>query len=407
MINALIVESGFGYGGSTSYLYSFLKNSDRKKFNYTVAFYNHAESGQIDAIRELGFEPVFLQKRKSVDTEQSAVKLPVFISKPVNYTKYLFRFIFIESFVIKKLISLIRKNDVQFVLLNNDVFFHIPILVAVLLTGTPCVARKSGLGTDSDSKKWLRSLLSRIVDLFVASSKAEHNAHIRNRFPYKNLVTIYEGVDVGDFQPRKNETIRKEFGISAEQGLVVNVSRIDDGKGHMDFVRAADLVVKKIPSARFMIVGDDVMYKDKHLLKELQREVARCGIGKNFIFAGWRSDVRDILQASDIFVHCPDTWKEGMGIATLEAMACGKPLILTDNWGLAETAAHGYNGYVVPIGDYREIANSIVTLLENRDKLEEMSRNSRTRAEEVFNIRTNVGVIEKTILSTLDLREAR
>ena len=67
-----------------------------------------------------------------------------------------------------------------------------------------------------------------------------------------------------------------------------------------------------------------------------------------FILAGWRADIPEIPSVADLFVHCPTTWIEGLGIAHLEAMAMGTPTVVSENGGLTDSALDGVTGFVIP-----------------------------------------------------------
>jgi glycosyltransferase involved in cell wall biosynthesis len=232
----------------------------------------------------------------------------------------------------------------------------------------------------------------------VASSNAEYQNHINLGLPFKKMVTVWEGVDVTEFTPSLDgDEVREEFRIPSGTHIVGSISRIDEGKGHECLLRAAHLVVKEQPETVFLIVGDG----DESIKAEMIQLAQTLGIKDSVIFAGWRTDVAKILNALDVFVHCPDTWLEGMGIATLEAIACGKPVVITENWGLVDTTADGHNGFIVPIGDHCRLADKIILLLEDGELRRQMGENARARAVQEFDIRKNVRSIEKIMLDTL------
>lgn len=286
-----------------------------------------------------------------------------------------------------------RKLNPDIFLFNNDVPSHIAGILAATAMRKPCVVRKSGLGNSNDSNKLLRRFLSRFVDLYVCSSRAEYEAHVACALPYKKMVIIYEGVDIDQFEGAalpSAQNIRLEFGLAPDQPLVGNISRFEAGKGQDIFIKAAHKVVKKFPNAVFLIVGSDVDEGTGTIRRELEHLVKLLGIGRSVIFTGWRDDVRSILASIDVFVHCPDTWKEGMGIATLEAIASGKPVIVSDNWGLAETTVNEYNGFVVPVGDETPVADCLALLLGDAELRGKMGENGRRRAEQEFDMSRNI-----------------
>ncbi len=392
MLSVLFTDMGSGHGGSCSYLYSFLKNIDRNQVKPIVLFYQDTGASKINDIRALGIPVRFLRKKaKSIRSP-----LPVIVKN--GFDRLIVRGKFVLKVIFEYLpqaftvCNLIHGEGIQIILLSSDVIntCNIPAVLAAHFTSIPLVVRKSGPGTSVNVTR-IQRFFSKYVDLFIASSKSEADFHQENGLPYKKMVTIYEGIDLDDFQPSGNNIkIRNEFNIPPEQFVACSVSRFGEGKGHLDLLKAANLVVKQTPKAVFLIVGGAVNPESRCLEKQLKEEIKRLGLERNVIFTGWRTDIADIFKASDIFVHCPNEWREGMGIATLEAMACGKPTVVTKNSGLGETTLDNFSGFVVSPGDYQMMAEKIILLAQDTEKRQEMGRNARIRAEEFFDIRRNV-----------------
>jgi glycosyltransferase involved in cell wall biosynthesis len=402
MLNVLFIEMGSGHGGSSAYLYSFLKHIDRNKFKPIVLFYQDTGTSKIESIRALGIPVRFLRKKTTVIKSNLPVVIKNGFDRLIVRGKFILKIIFEylpQAFVMRKLIN---AEKVQIMLLGSDVQYisNIPAVLAAHFTGISLVVRKSGSGTSWKVNR-IQRFFSKYVDLFIASSKSEAEFHKENSLPFKKMVTLYEGTDLDDFKPSGNNVkIRNEFNISQEQFIACSVSRFDEGKGHLDLLKAANLVVKQCPRAVFLIVGGGDDPESKYIEKQLKEETQRLGLDKNIIFTGWRTDITDILEASDIFVHCPNKWREAMGIATLEAMACGKPTVVTKNSGLGETTLDNFSGFVVAPGDYTMLAEKMILLAQNDGKRAEMGRNARLRAEELFDIRRNV---KETEILFLDL----
>jgi hypothetical protein len=273
-------------------------------------------------------------------------------------------------------------------------------IIAMKLAGVTCVVNKGGTGGTEENKSRIAvPILSKFIDLFLSESKYEFQKHIKNKLPYKKMVVVHSGVDTSMFFPLISSSlrIRDEFGISAHQKIIISVSRFDFGKGHLDLINAAEIVIKYFPEAIFFIAGDDLSEQNIILKKQIKFKIDNSPYRRNFILAGWRTDIPEILRESDIFVHCP-TGPEGLGIATLEALASAKPTIITPSGGLLETTVDGYNGFIVPIGDYEKLAEKIMVLLKDNKLRIEMGKNSRQRAEDLFNIKKNVKKIEDLLL---------
>jgi glycosyltransferase involved in cell wall biosynthesis len=404
--NLLIVERA-GIGGSGSFLYTFLKHLDREKFYPVLALLHRIDTRPIKEIEKLGIEIVYLfpkyvgnskdsleeTKNRAIGKKDNSSKF----TKIFGYMRFIWEFTNKDIPKMLRFYNILNKRKIDLIVFNADVLFFQAEILAARIAKIPCVVRKAGVGYHKGQK--LNRILCSFVDVFIASSKAEYRKHIQSGYPYKKMFTVYAGVDTKDFCPSKhNGKIRSEFGIRLEQKVVGLISRIDFGKGHFELIKAAKIVVDKIPDVVFLIVGDDINFTNSSLRLQIENEVKNLNLEKNFIFTGWRNDVIDILHTIDLFIHCPNECPEALGIATLEAMACGKPTIITNNDGLAETTIDNFNGFIVSKGDYNAIAQKLILLLNDNGLRDRMGANSRKRAEEEFDIQKNIRVFEQIML---------
>jgi glycosyltransferase involved in cell wall biosynthesis len=143
----------------------------------------------------------------------------------------------------------------------------------------------------------------------------------------------------------------------------------------------------------FLIVGEENVPNGSNT-SDLHRSVLRLGLAKHVVFAGGRGDVADLLAITDVFVHCPTSWIEGLGICQLEAMASGKPSVISRNGGLPETAIDGVTALVVPPGDIPAMSAAILRFLRNPELASQFGQAARARAEELFDIAANNTVYE-------------
>jgi glycosyltransferase involved in cell wall biosynthesis len=393
MINLMIFESGGGQGGSAAYLYSFLKLIDKNIFNTTIVFKKYVKGSFIEKISDLG---VHILRTDEMPIDEDAITNSIGLRRIL---KLIYRSFLLYVKPIIQVYRIITKNKPDIIMYNQDVIYHIPKLIATKLSGVPCVVRKCGVGTYEGKKK--KKFLSGFPDVFICSSNAEYRNHLESNYSFKEMMVIYEGVDVDEFKPgTSDKDIRNELGLAQDDLLIALISRIDEGKGHDDLIKAASIVLKEFPKCVFLIVGDgdNGDTKIKNSLEDLSNSL---NIEKKVIFTGWRNDTLDILRTIDIFVHCPNTWREGMGIATLEAISCGKPVVITDNWGLSDTTEDGSNGFVVPIGDTSALADRLLRLLKDKDMRATMGQHSRSRAQELFNMKKNIKKIEEILIRTV------
>jgi glycosyltransferase involved in cell wall biosynthesis len=172
--------------------------------------------------------------------------------------------------------------------------------------------------------------------------------------------------------------LRQRLGISAKGLVVGTVARFNWKKGYEFFIRAVAIVVKEMPTVRFVAFGDGPL-KD-----EMTALVARLGLRDHILFAGWEPDVRSKLALFDIYV-CASII-EGMSNAILEAMAERRPVIATAVGGNPETIRDGETGCLVPPADPKSLATAILDLAQDPDRRRAMGEAARTSVERDFTV---------------------
>ena len=178
------------------------------------------------------------------------------------------------------------------------------------------------------------------------------------RVPAGKVTTIYSYADLAAFAgPSDRAATRRQLGVPPEVPLVCTVGRLCVQKGVDDFLRAAARVRAQMPQVRFLVVGDGP------LRGELASLAGQLGLDGCLTFTGHRSDVPQILLASDLFATA--THWEGFGKVNVEAMAAGKPLVSTDVGPIPEVAG-GYRGAIlVPPRAPEAFAQALLTILRD------------------------------------------
>ena len=133
------------------------------------------------------------------------------------------------------------------------------------------------------------------------------------------------------------------------------------------------------------------MAGEGELRPALERIVRKKKLDPAVRFLGYRNDVAAVLASLDIFVH-PSLW-EGFGLAILEAMAAGKPVIATNVSAIPELVLDGYTGILVPPEDPAKLSRAITTLSRNVALRQRYGENGRRRWQEYF---THAGMVAKT-----------
>lgn len=210
--------------------------------------------------------------------------------------------------------------------------------------------------------------------------KTETNYNIN-----KNIEVIPNFVDTSLFKPQIDSPLRKRFSPCGEK-VLVHTSNFRVVKRVVDTIKIFEIVQKKIPT-KLILVGDG---PDRAECERLSREL---GLYEKIIFLGKQEALIDILNASDLFLI--PSQSESFGLAALEAMACGLPVISSSVGGLPELVVHNETGFIAEIGDVNRMAKYTIDLLTNEKKYTLFSKKARERAVNSFDINSIVPRYEK------------
>lgn len=197
--------------------------------------------------------------------------------------------------------------------------------------------------------------------------------------PAADVTLIRNGVDLTRFTPEAGGgQFRTAVGIPADAPLVGFIGRLAPEKGPDHFVRAARHVHRSRPEAHFVLVGEGPM------AQELRDMVQAMGLSDRVHLDGLWSDVSQVYPALDILAQTSRA--EGMPLALLEGMACGRPVVAIGVGGVLELVEVGSTGLIAGPGDWQGVGNLLLELLAHPQQREEMGRAARRRAEALFDL---------------------
>lgn len=212
---------------------------------------------------------------------------------------------------------------------------------------------------------------ARAVDVHVAVSDYLRS---RMRSGSRPIVTIANGVDLELYSP----SLRPGAG----EFVIGCMSRLIPGKGVEDVLAAARPALGQ--GARLRIAGDG---PDRAELEQLAEQL---GIGHRVSFDGWvkgGSDVAAFWRGCDVAITAPNDWVESFGLAAVEAMACGRPVVAAGTGALSETIVHGQTGVLVRPRDTDGLAAALLAYLDDPALLAEHGTAARAWCEQQFDIR--------------------
>jgi glycosyltransferase involved in cell wall biosynthesis len=221
-------------------------------------------------------------------------------------------------------------------------------------------------------------LSSRWVNGFIAISEDVETAILQTIGPVRDKVAVIcNGVDVRRYRRAADRVgIRRQLGVPEDACLMAVVGTLKEQKGHRFLIEAAQEPLSQFPNLHLLFIGDGI------LRETLQARVRECRLDGRIHFLGNRSDVPDLLAASDLFV-LPSLW-EGLPMALIEAMASGLPIIATAVSGSQQVMVPGQTGLLVSPGDASELREAILELLSNPKQAKIMGAAAQRRVETSF-----------------------
>ena len=193
----------------------------------------------------------------------------------------------------------------------------------------------------------------------IAVSDAVRQALIESGIPAKKIETIHTGIEVEDPAPRIERT---------DGAFVIgHMGAFTPEKGQDVAVAAAALLQHSLPRARFVLAGEGPLL-----------ETTRASATENINLPGFVSDRAEFFASLDVFIM--PSRSEAWGMAALEAMAHGVPVIASDIEGLAELLKDGNGGWLVRAGDPAGLARAITYAATNPERLKEQGEKARERA---------------------------
>jgi len=196
--------------------------------------------------------------------------------------------------------------------------------------------------------------------------------------PADRTVTVHEGIDLDHVLAAPAVNVHEAFWLPHHAPVVINVAALVPHKGQRHLIEAAHLVVRDVPDARFLILGEG------ELREHLEAQVRDYRLEKHVILPGFRTDVLGCIKGSDLFVMSSVT--EGLGTSLLDAMACSKAIVATRTGGIPEVVDDGATGMLVPARDHRAMAAAIARLLKNSDERQRMETAGFERLRERFTL---------------------
>ncbi len=356
-INILfLIDILYGYGGTERHLNYLVSMLDKSKYNCIIVPFN-VNTNYLKRLRH-------------------GVKIV-----PIKIERYS-PFSFINLF---RLARIMRDNDIDIVQTFHFFSDTLGVLVSKLASVKSVISSRRDMGFKKGKfHLMVNKIMNRHIDKFITVSDAVGEWIATNEnVPKDRQVTIRNGIDLALFNAStcdERKAIRRELGINEADFVVGIVGHIRPEKGHDMFLRAACQLTRRIPNARFVIVGGGI----PQLHDTYRLFVKENGFDDRTLFTGYVDDARRYIQTFD--VACLTSTTEGFSNAILEYMALEKPVVATTVGGNREVIVDGYNGYGVPPGSPDALAERLLYMYRNPEHRITMGRQGRKTVEERFTI---------------------
>jgi len=366
-VNILYLTNHLNIGGITSYALTLASGMKKRGHNVYIA----SSSGEL-LFRFIAEGIVY-------------IPIPIKTKSEVSYKVLISKF---------KLIKIIKEKNIDIIHANTRVTQVLSFLIQ-----RSCLMPYVWTCHGFFKKRFFRKIFPCWGNKVIAISESVKEHLIKDfKVNEPDIRVIHNGIDVNKFREQRaedREQRKKDLGL--EDGPVVGiVARLSEEKGHVYLIKAMQKVIAKIPKAQLLIVGEGRMEgKLVNLAKAL-------GLEKSVFFLPSVMDTQEVLSVMDLFVL--PSLKEGLGLALMEAMACGLCVIGSDVGGIKSLIQDGYSGLLVRPADSRDLSRVILELMQNPDKAKFLGANARIFINQNFLQEKMISETEKVYLECLSAK---
>ncbi len=267
---------------------------------------------------------------------------------------------------------------------SKDLWLIVPALKLSSINA-PLILSKQ-MGSYIIKKDFFHKIIyKRVTYALAISNIIAKNLIDTTPLPKEKILLLHNAIDTNKFNPETVDrmSVRKEFMIKDDEILIGMIARFSPGKGHEEFLFAANELTKKYDNIKFMIVGEASKGEEEYE-KEIKSLSKNLGLTNKIIFTGFRKDTPEVLAAMDIFVF--PSHAEAFGIALAEALSMGKPSVCSNSDGVLDIAVDGITSLLFEKQNWKNLSEKIETLILNPDLRSKFGTAARKRAVEFFDL---------------------
>jgi glycosyltransferase involved in cell wall biosynthesis len=334
----MVLGDHFGYPGGvahgvTSYFLQVLPALRAAGIDLTVCFLREPHPAA-EALRGHGIDPVFLSAGKW------------------------------DPSVVTRIASLARCRGVR-LMHSTGLKGTVAGRIASRLAGAQNILHVHDLNDPGNILSGLQLLFARSTDLAICVSDAVRDLTVRRyHVAAERVRVVHNGIRLEDLTDVDEDTrlrVRQSLRLNQDCPVLAMIGRMHPVKGHRSMLKMLPAITAECPDLVLLLAGDG---PQRAVCEALASELH---LDANVRFLGHRSDIPRLLAASDLLVMPSES--EGLGLAAIEALAAGKPVVAFAVGGLREVVVDGANGRLVTPGDCSGFAAAVVETIRDRQRL--------------------------------------
>ncbi|MBI5987107.1 glycosyltransferase family 4 protein [Clostridium perfringens] len=200
----------------------------------------------------------------------------------------------------------------------------------------------------------IEKVMAKLTDVTININKEDYEITKTKLNPKKCYLVNGVGLDLNQYKPlskEKQESKRKELGLEKDDFVVIMIAELNENKNQIQLIKAMELLKDKYPNIKAISIGEG------HKFEELQQEINNRGLKNNFKLLGFRTDVNELINISNIGILL--SYREGLPRNIMELMANGKRIVATDIRGNRDIVCNDFIGALVEVNDYEATAKVV------------------------------------------------
>ncbi len=380
--NILFVSHSAELNGAERMLLQILKNIDRKKFHPYLLLPKPGPLGR--EVRKLGIEEEIVPCRWWITEKSKIWKQP--FSWLWNIRSVL------------RVLRILRRRKISLIFSNTSVAFSGALAAKMkkiphIWSIHEILGGKNSLLHFFFGERALLRLISQLSTRIIVNSSASQKAFKGN----KKIRLVYNGIEMNRKNAGSEESLREEFGLLKDDFVLSVVGKIYREKGQKEVILAVDSLRRSYPQVKLLVVGD---VKDREYYLELVRLIEERNLEQHVIFAGYRSNILELLRDVNLLVVASSV--DSFGLSALEAMSVGTPVLAVSAGGLPEIISSGDNGFLIESPDPGLIRGAVDSFLRNPSRMKQVSEKGIQTAKEKFSVNEQVDKIQKVMEECLE-----